>query len=116
MIERIGNNKITNTFKPLKETKKKHYDFSLIRFIKSENLDELNNFRTGILHKKGISDLQPHNYVGQEAESLPLKKIFDILIEQQSKNTAVLIGTYSLLTDELVKINPPRINPSEIPL
>jgi hypothetical protein len=60
--------------------------------------------------------LQPHNYVGQDAQSLPLKKIFQILVEQQSKNTAVLICTYSLLTDELVKINPPEINPSELPL
>lgn len=103
--------------KEIPENSKKQFYYKFVmEFIKSENLDELNNFRTGILHKKGISDLQPHNYVGQEAESLPLKKIFDILIEQQSKNTAVIIGTYSLLTDELVKINQPKINPCEIPL
>lgn len=97
-------------------SKKQFYYQFIMEFIKSENLDELNNFRTGILHKKGISDLQPHNYVGKGAESLPLKKIFEILVEQQSKNTAVLIGTYSLLTDELVKINPPNISPFELPL
>ena len=96
--------------------KKQFYYRFIMEFIKSENLDELNNFRTGILHKKGIADLQPHNYVGQDAQSLPLKKIFQILVEQQSKNTAVLICTYSLLTDELVKINPPEIDPSELPL
>lgn len=96
--------------------KKQFYYSFLMEFIKSENLDELNNFRTGILHKKGIADLQPHNYVGQDAQSLPLKKIFQILVEQQSKNTAVLICAYSLLTDELVKINHPEISLSGLPL
>ena len=85
-----------------------YYDF-IIEFIKSENIDELNNYRTGILHKKGISDLQPHNYIGEKAESVPLKKIFQVLLEQHSKNTAVLIGTYALLTDDLVSRDRPTI-------
>lgn len=91
-----------------------YYEF-IFEHIKSENLDTLNNYRTGILHKKGISDLQPHNYVGQNANDVPLKKMFDVLIEQHSKNTVILIGTYALLTDELVNIDPPSIRPEELP-
>lgn len=91
-----------------------YYDF-IIEFIKSENIDELNNYRTGILHKKGISDLQPHNYVGEKAESVPLRSIFQVLVDQHSINTAVLIGTYALLTDDLVTLDPPTISLSEIP-
>lgn len=83
-------------------------------FISSENLDELNSYRSGLLHKKGISDLQPHNYVGKRAESVPLRKIFQILLEQHSKNTAILIGALAMLTDELVKLDPPNISLDEV--
>ena len=93
-----------------------YYCQFMLEFIKSENLDELNTYRTGLLHKRGISDLQPHNYSGEEAEALPLKKIFKILHEQHSKNTAVLLGALAMLTDELVKLNPPNITFNEIPV
>ena len=68
-----------------------------------------------ILHKKGISDLQPHSYVGQSAIDNPLKKIFSVLMEQHVTNSAVLIGTYAMLTDELVRLNPPTISPFDLP-
>jgi len=91
-----------------------YYDF-VFNYISSDSLDSLNNYRTGILHKKGISDLQPHSYVGQNAEENPLRKIFSVLMEQHSINSAVLIGTYAMLTDELVRLEPPTISPYELP-
>lgn len=72
--------------------KKQPYCIFVLEFIKSENLDELNSYRTGLLHKKGISDLQPHNYAGKPASEIPLKKVYEVLYEQHTKNTAVLIG------------------------
>ncbi|SMD31822.1 hypothetical protein SAMN04488029_0160 [Reichenbachiella faecimaris] len=98
-----------------KHVKNQHYCQFILEFIESENLSELNNYRSGILHKKGISDLQPHNYVGSKASDIPLRKIFEVLVEQHSKNTAMLLGAYALLTDELVRKDPPNINPTEIP-
>ncbi|MEQ9415512.1 MAG: hypothetical protein RIF39_16875 [Cyclobacteriaceae bacterium] len=95
--------------------RQQYYCQFILEFIKSENLSDLNNYRSGILHKKGISDLQPHNYVGNKASDIPLRKIFDVLLEQHSKNTAMLLGAYALLTDELVRKDPPNIHPSEIP-
>ncbi len=95
--------------------KKQYYCQFILEFIESENLSELNNYRSGILHKKGISDLQPHHYVGTKATEIPLKNVFDVLLEQHSKNTAMLLGAYALLTDELVRKDPPNIHPSEIP-
>lgn len=83
-----------------------YYCLFVFEFIKSENLDELNNYRSGLLHKKGIADLQPHNYVAEKAEVVPLKKIFQVLLEQHAKNTAVLIGALAMLTDELVRLDP----------
>ncbi|MEQ8715194.1 MAG: hypothetical protein RIC80_19390 [Cyclobacteriaceae bacterium] len=91
------------------------YSQIIFEFIKSENLDDLNNYRTGILHKKGISDLQPHNYVGAKANSIPLRKILETLHSQHAKNTAILICALALLTDNLVKLDHPKINPSDIP-
>jgi hypothetical protein len=101
----------------IQQTVKEQFYYSFIfEFLKAENLDALNNYRTGILHKRGIADLQPHNYLGQEATNVPLKKIFLALIEHHSKNTAVLIGAYALLSDELVKIDPPTIKPWHLPM
>lgn len=91
-----------------------YYDF-VINFISSENLDTLNNYRTGILHKRGISDLQPHSYLGQNPNENPLKKIFYVLTKQHSINSAVIIGIYAMLTDELVKLRPPNISPYDLP-
>ena len=91
-----------------------YYTF-VFNFISSDSLESLNNYRTGILHKKGISDLQPHSYVGQSAIENPLKKIFSVLMEQHAINSAVLIGTYAMLTDELVRLEPPNISPFDLP-
>jgi hypothetical protein len=90
-----------------------YFKFTM-EFISSENLDQLNTYRSGLFHKRGISDLQPHNYVGEKAEDLPLKKIFEILHEQHVKNTGVLISTLAILTDDLVKRDPPGIGGHEL--
>jgi hypothetical protein len=92
-----------------------YYCKFILDCIKSENLDELNSYRSGLLHKKGIADLQPHNYVGKNAGSIPLKKIFLVLHEQHAENTAILLGALAILTDELVRLDPPNINMEEIP-
>jgi hypothetical protein len=95
---------------PKKVTDQFYWNF-IHEFIKSENLEQLNNYRTGLMHKKGISDLQPHNYVGQTAGELPLKKVFQFIHEQHSKNTAIILGALAILTDDLVT----RDFPTEIP-
>jgi hypothetical protein len=84
------------------------YYWQFIRdFISSENLEELNNYRTGVMHKKGISKLQPHQYVGKSENELPFSSVFSFLHEQHSRNTAVLIAALAILTDDLVNRDPP---------
>ncbi|MBS1715869.1 MAG: hypothetical protein JST30_16195 [Armatimonadetes bacterium] len=84
-----------------------HYGAFVLEMIKSENIDDLNKYRSGILHKRGIADLQPHNYVDIRAEDAPFQKIFSVLAEQQAQNTAVLLGVLALLTDRLMELAPP---------
>jgi hypothetical protein len=98
---------------PKKVTEQYYWNF-VHEFIRSENLDELNNFRSGLLHKKGIADLQPHNYFNKQAEQIPLWQIFTILHEQHAKNTAVLLGILAILTDKLVELDPPHTPMAEI--
>lgn len=87
----------------------------LFDVVGSENLEDLNNYRSGLLHKKGIADLQPHNYVGQNPEALPLRKIFSVMHSQHVNNTAALLVVLALLTDDLVRRDPPPFAPSDIP-
>lgn len=91
------------------------YASFLFAMIGSENLEDLNNYRSGLLHKKGIADLQPHNYVGQSAQEVPLRKIFGVLHEQHSKNTALLLVALALLTDKLVQLDPPSFGIEDLP-
>jgi hypothetical protein len=91
---------------PPSVTQQAYWEF-VYEFIKPEKLEELNNYRTGLLHKKGTSKLQPHQYVGTKGAATPLVEIFSILLEQHAKNTAVLLGVLAILTDELVKRDPP---------
>jgi hypothetical protein len=93
-----------------------YYVQFMFEFFSSENLDELNNYRSGLLHKRGIADLQPHNYVGEKAETVPLKKIFFVMQEQHSKNSAVLLGALAILTDKLVELDIPEIKMEDIPI
>lgn len=87
----------------------------LFSMVGAENLEDLNNYRSGLLHKRGIADLQPHNYVGQSAQVIPLRKVFGVLHEQHSKNTALLLVALALLTDKLVELDPPTFALEDIP-
>lgn len=103
--------------KAIPENVKNLFYFELIQeLIKAESIQELNNYRTGLLHKKGISKLQPHSFVGQNVNDLPLRDLFSFMIEQHSKNSAVIISTYALLTDKLVELKRPNIRYEDLPL
>ncbi len=95
--------KIRKLFKGIPEDIKKHAYFEFIEeFLSSKRIQELNNFRTGIVHKKGSAKTQPHSYV-QNAESYKMvTEVFRFLMEQHSKNSTILIASLALLTDELV--------------
>jgi hypothetical protein len=92
-----------------------YYFQFMLHVFSSENLDELNSYRSGILHKRGISDLQPHNYVDKGPLSIPLMKVFSVIQEQHAKNTAALIGALALLTDKLVELDRPTESIDDIP-
>lgn len=86
----------------------------LLEHLKSQSMEDLSNYRTGLLHKKGISDLQPHSFTvsfeGNSVDTIAIfKKIFTVLHEQHSKNTAILVCSLALLTDLLVQMDPPKI-------
>ena len=76
-------------------------------FISPQNLDVLNNLRNGLMHKRGISNLQPHSYVGKSGENTPFDEIYQPLHEQHAKNSIVFLCTLALLTDQLVRLDPP---------
>jgi hypothetical protein len=67
-----------------------------------------------LLHKRGIADLQPHNYASIGAKLLPFRKVFAVLHEQHAKNTAVLLCGLALLTDKLVELDPPDITQDDL--
>jgi hypothetical protein len=103
-------------YKVIPQKVKQLFYFGLIEeLISSESIEELNNYRTGLLHKKGISNLQPHSFVGQSPKDVPLRQMFSFFIEQHSKNSAVLISTYALLTDKLVELKRPDIKFEDLP-
>lgn len=83
------------------------YGDFLLEMVQSENFTALNNYRSGLLHKRGISDLQPHSYVGVPAASLPSGRVFELLHEHHSRNSAALLAALAMLTDELVRRAPP---------
>jgi hypothetical protein len=95
---------------------KTHYAQFLLDAVASENIDDLNSYRSGLLHKKGIADLQPHNYVHVGARETPLPKIFGVLHEQHAKNTATLIAALAILTDNLAERDPPTAAIEEMPM
>jgi hypothetical protein len=80
----------------------------LLELLASENHRDVNAFRSGILHKKGIADLQPHSYVSTHPDQSPLWAVFSVMKEQHMKNTAALIAALAILTDDLVERCQPR--------
>lgn len=80
------------------------YGEILLDFIKSENLSELNKFRTGLLHKKGISKMQPHSYTKHNNfKDTPAFEIFSFVYEHHHKNTITIFSCLALLTDQLMR-------------
>jgi hypothetical protein len=80
-----------------------YFDFIMSHFS-SESLSDLDSFRSGLLHKKGIADLQPHSYVKKNPEEAPFLKLFASMHEQHAKNSAALLAVLAILTDELVRL------------
>jgi hypothetical protein len=76
-------------------------------FIRPENLDALNNLRTGLFHKRGIASLQPHSYAGKAGTETPFEEIYAPLHELHAKNSVVFLCTLAILTVQLVRIDPP---------
>ena len=99
--------KLESLYRSIPDRVKELEYFQFIKdFISSDLLSSLNNYRLGILHKRGISDLQPHNYIGIEPQLLPLYKIYQVMQEQHMRNTSILLASLAILTDELVRIDP----------
>ncbi len=91
-----------------------YYEF-FMEHISSKQLEKLNNYRTGILHKRGITKNQPQEFYKSKDGNKSLVEMFHFLFEQHCKNSTVLIAASSLLTDELVKLDKPNFELSEIP-
>lgn len=91
-----------------------YYEF-FIEHISSKQLEKLNSFRTGILHKKGISKNQPQAFYGNRDGYKSLVEMFNFLFDQHCKNSTILIASVSLLTDKLVELDKPDFSIAEIP-
>lgn len=91
-----------------------YYDF-FIEHISSSQLEKLNNYRTGILHKRGIAKNQPQEFYASKDGYKSLVEMFHFLFEQHCKNSTILIASSSLLTEELVKLDKPNFELNEIP-
>ena len=76
-------------------------------FVSPANLEELNNYRNGLLHKKGLGLLQPHSYVGKGIEEVQFRELFLDLHAQHTRNSIVIICALAILTDKLVELDPP---------
>ncbi|MBK7465914.1 MAG: hypothetical protein IPJ43_03355 [Saprospiraceae bacterium] len=92
-----------------------YYEF-LIEQLSANQLEKLNNYRTGILHKKGIAKNQPQEFYATNDGYKTLVEMFQFLFEQHCKNSLVLIASAALLTDELVKLDKPKFELIEIPI
>lgn len=88
-----------------------YYAF-LLTGVQPERLARINGYRTGLLHKKGISSLQPHAFVGVSPRDNPLKEHLIALRDQHADNTALLLAALAILTDELARLDPP--SPPEV--
>ena len=90
-------------------SKDKFYYSFISSMISSEHLEELNNYRSGLFHKVGLSKLQPHSFVSKKPDETPLVETFMFLNEQHAKNTATLICILALLTDDLINKKLPEV-------
>lgn len=88
--------------------KKNPYYELFIKYIKPESFKELDNYRTGTLHKKGSSDMQPHSFVGKKFDDTPLKKLLTLLVKHHQRNSLALVSALAIMTDELVNMEAPE--------
>jgi hypothetical protein len=88
------------------KTKELWYNDFIFDAISSSSIESLNSLRTGLVHKKGVGNLQPHSYLSRNVKDSPILSIFDQLLELHARNTAVLLGALALLTDELMERMP----------
>jgi hypothetical protein len=79
----------------------------LLNYTTTDNLAALNRYRTGLLHKKGIAELQPHSYISTPSRATPLLRVYELVHEQHTRNTGMVLAALAILTDELVRLDPP---------
>lgn len=109
--------KITALKKIIPESTKKNLYYQFIEeLISTENLELLNKYRTGILHKRGIANLLPHKFYANNNSKETFTPLFKDLHEQHCKNSIILISALALLTDELVKVNKPDFSMADLPM
>ncbi len=97
---------------PLIAKEQPYYQY-FIEEVSSESLEELNKYRTGLMHKKGISELQPHSFTNQKSENTPVMKFMNILHDRHCRNSALILTLLALMCDELVRLDAPEVSPME---
>ncbi|MCB9196592.1 MAG: hypothetical protein H6598_10240 [Flavobacteriales bacterium] len=95
--------------------KEQFYCSFVLEQMSTESIEELNNIRTAMLHKRGSSNLQPHSIVNNK-ESNSLLENWLFVKEYHAKNTLMLIAILSSLTDELVRLDPPSKAHASVPV
>ena len=87
----------------------------LFDIVGSENLEDLNNYRRGAGTRRVLPTYSRTIMSGRHPKSLPLRKIFEVMHEQHFMNTAALVVALALLTDDLVRRDPPSFALQDIP-
>ena len=93
-------------------TRKAYYFDTIWELLSADNLESLNNFRTGLLHKKGVSQLQPHSFVGIRPEDQPSRNLLQFSHEQHRRNSLALLCVLALVVDEIVQKKEPSFSPN----
>ena len=68
------------------------------------------------MHKRGIAKNQPHEFFGSNKGNNTLVDMFNFLFDQHCKNSTILLASLSLLCDELIKLDKPDFDKSDIPV
>lgn len=93
----------------IRESYKKHPYYQLLTaYIKSESFADLDKYRTGILHKKGSSDMQPHSFAGKKFDDTPFRKLLAVIMEHRQRSSIALVSVLAVMTDELLKMESPE--------
>ena len=93
----------------IRESCKKHPYYQLLTaYIKSESFADLDKYRTGILHKKGSSDMQPHSFAGKKFDDTPFRKLLAVIMEHRQRSSIALVSVLAVMTDELVNMEVPE--------